>query len=237
VPGYTYHVTHRCHDRAFLFRFGKYRKAYREMLRQRLATYHVSLFSYCITSNHVHLLVRPSPSGALESLSCLLRSLEGDFAQFYNRRKKRENAFWGDRYHATMIDSGEHLWKCLCYIDLNMVRAGAVRHPKDWEWTAYQELMGLRRRYCLVDMTGLLDQLGAGSEDAFRRNYAHQIDVAIQRGELKREAKWTESLAVGSESFVERVGRQVDNRMQVTRLEDETDRSLWILREPQDVLA
>ena len=73
-----------------------------------------------------------------------MQSLEGDFAQFYNRRKGRQNAFWGDRYHATMIESGEHLWGCLLYIDLNMVRAGVVDHPKDWPWTGYQELMGHR---------------------------------------------------------------------------------------------
>ena len=234
VPGYTYHVTHRCHDRAFLLRFGKDRRAYREMLRQRLTACGVSLFSYCITSNHVHLLVRPDPSGALESLSRLMQSLEGDFAQSYNRRKKRRNACWGDRYHATMIDSGVHLWRCLLYIDLNMVRAGVVDDPKDWEWTAYRELMGERRRYRLLDKAGLLDQLGAGSEDAFMRNYAHELDATIQRGELKREAKWTESLAVGSASFIEKVGRQIGNRMQVERREDETDRSMWILRESHD---
>jgi len=28
------------------------------------------------------------------------------------------------------------------YIDLNMVRAGAVDHPKDWVWSGYQEIQG-----------------------------------------------------------------------------------------------
>lgn len=207
------------------------------MLRGRLEKYRVSLLSYCITSNHVHLLVRPEASGALESLSGLMRSLEGEFAQHYNLRKDRENAFWGDRYHATMIDTGEYLWKCLIYIDLNMVRAGVVKHPKDWEWTAYRELMGLRKRYCLVDKAALLDQTGAASEEAFESNYAHEVDAAVHRRELGREAKWTESLAVGSEAFVKRVGRQVDNRMRVEALEDVAGDSTWILRERQDRIA
>ena len=41
-------------------------------------------------------------------------------------------AFWEDRYHATAIEADDHLRRCLVYIDLNMVRAGVVKHPAEW---------------------------------------------------------------------------------------------------------
>jgi putative transposase len=41
-------------------------------------------------------------------------------------KKHRKGAFWEDRYHATAIESGEHLLRCLVYIDLDMVRVGRV---------------------------------------------------------------------------------------------------------------
>jgi putative transposase len=236
VPGYTYHVTHRCHNRAFLLKFRKHRTLYRELLRQRLDEFDLSLFSYCITSNHVHLLLRPDPSGGLGTLSRFMQSLEGDFAQEFNRQKKRKNAFWGDRYHATMIDSGDYLWKCLLYIDLNMVRAGVVGHPREWEWTAYNELMGTRKRYRLVDMAELLTQLGAGTEKSFRENYETCLTDAIARRAIERDAKWTESLAVGSATFVSEVGHSIRNRMAVETLEDERNRSMWIVRESNNRL-
>jgi putative transposase len=44
--------------------------------------------------------------------------------QEYNESKARHGAFWEDRYHATTVESDEHLHRCLVYIDLNMVRAG-----------------------------------------------------------------------------------------------------------------
>ena len=50
--------------------------------------------------------------------------------QEYNIRKQRKGAFWEDRYHATAIEQNDHLNRCLVYIDLNMVRAGVVNHPK-----------------------------------------------------------------------------------------------------------
>ncbi len=40
--------------------------------------------------------------------------------------KDRQGAYWEDRYHATAIESNNHLHRCITYIDLNMVRAGVV---------------------------------------------------------------------------------------------------------------
>jgi REP element-mobilizing transposase RayT len=78
------------------------------MLRERLGRHPVSLLGYCITSNHTHLLLVAQDSEA--DISRFMQSLEGDFAQAYNLRKKtRSGAFWGDRYHAVMVDTGAAL--------------------------------------------------------------------------------------------------------------------------------
>jgi hypothetical protein len=45
----------------------------------------------------------------------------------WNFFSKPNGAFWQDRYHATAIETGEHLWRCLVYVCLNMVRAGVVK--------------------------------------------------------------------------------------------------------------
>jgi len=52
------------------------------------------------------------------------------FARAYNRRKNPSNAFWGDNFHATLVEDGRYLWRCLCYIELNMVRCGVVAPPR-----------------------------------------------------------------------------------------------------------
>lgn len=81
-----------------------------------------------------------------------------------------------------------------------------VDHPKDWDWTGYQELTALRTRYCILATSRLLEHLGAGSYESFRTHYACCIDESITRDDMKRDEKWTESLAVGSESFVKKLG-------------------------------
>ncbi len=158
LPGQVYHVTHRCHNRAFLLKFARDRDAYRCMLRERLGRFPVSLLGYCLTSNHVHLLLQIQ-GGDPRILAQFMQTLEGDFAQAYNLRKGRSGAYWSDRYHAVMVERGEHLWRCLRYIDLNMVRAGVVREPAEWAWCGYGELVGLRRRYRVVDLSACAEAL------------------------------------------------------------------------------
>jgi len=45
-----------------------------------------------------------------------------------------------NRYHATTVESGDHLARCLVYIDTNMVRAGVVSHPSQWSFSGYNEI-------------------------------------------------------------------------------------------------
>lgn len=45
-----------------------------------------------------------------------MQYIAGRIGQEYNQRKKRKGAFWQDRYHATAIESGDHLWQCLVLV-------------------------------------------------------------------------------------------------------------------------
>lgn len=230
VAGAAYHLTHRCHDRAFLLKFAGDRDRYREILRQGVHTHTLALLSFAITSNHVHLLV--ADAGA-ETVARFMQAVQGRFAEEYNRRKKRSGSFWSDRYHATMIDGREHLWACLKYIDLNMVRAGVVSHPREWEWTAWQELAGDRERYRLIDRDALLDRLEGVSWTRFRRQYREMIDDAVRRAAgLRREACWTEALGVGSAAFVGGLEAALEGEGRRTRMDQaKGPKGTWVLRE------
>jgi hypothetical protein len=71
----------------------------------------------------------------------------GRMAQEDSRRKNRHGAFWEDRYHATAIQADDHLHRCVVYIDLDMVRAGVVKHPREWEHSGYREIHKPPSRY------------------------------------------------------------------------------------------
>jgi putative transposase len=95
-----------------LLKFPRDRKDYRQRLRHALTQFGLSLLDYCETSNHVHLLSR---SESPDQISRFMQVVEGEFAQAYNRRKNRSGTFWSDRFHATIIQPGAQLMRCMVY--------------------------------------------------------------------------------------------------------------------------
>jgi putative transposase len=76
--GGIFHVTHRCHNRAFLLKFARDRDLYRAKLREHLRVSGVALLDYCLTCNHVHLLLDATTR---EQMSELMRQVAGEFAR------------------------------------------------------------------------------------------------------------------------------------------------------------
>ena len=78
VDGGLFHLTDRCHNQAFLLKFARDRDAYRAKVREHSRQFNVSVLDYCVTSNHVHLLV-DAPERSL--VSGLMREVAGEFAR------------------------------------------------------------------------------------------------------------------------------------------------------------
>lgn len=116
-PGQIWHITHRCHERAFLLKFKRDRLRYLGWVFEARKRFGLCLLNYAVTSNHVHLLVKDTVE---EAIARSMQLIAGRTAQEFNLRKRRQRAFWEDSYHATAVEAGEHLHCCVVYIDLNM---------------------------------------------------------------------------------------------------------------------
>jgi putative transposase len=213
LDGYTYHLTHRCHDRRFLLKFREERDAYREWLRIGVKRYGVSVYAYCITSNHTHVVVYVHDR---EAVARLMQLSAGAVAQALNRRKDQQNSVWEHPYQCTMVQDGAHLLHCLRYVDMNMVRAGKVRHPREWRWCGYDELTGQRNRYRILDVEGLGQRLGLPDTRTLFDLHGREVQEQIEHRLFARQAHWTESLAVGSQDFVIAAESLHDKRRQFT---------------------
>jgi putative transposase len=200
LPGCVWHITHRCHKKEFLLKFVRDRRRYLQWLFEAKKRFGLSVLNYIVTSNHIHLLVRDS--GGRDVIPNSIQLIAGRTGQEFNQRKKRKGAYWEDRYHATAVGTDSHLIQCLLYIDLNMVRAGVVRHPSEWPFTGYNEIQAPRERYALVDYEGLRELLNFRRMEDLAEAYRGWIEDAIKGDGLLREGKWSESVAVGSESFI-----------------------------------
>ena len=91
------------------------------------------------------------------------------------------------------------------YIDLNIVRAGAVEHPSEWAFCGYNEIQVPPQRYTLIDRKQLMTVLGIDNSEGFGKIYKGWVDAALTRDNNVREDRWTQSIAVGGKDFVEMV--------------------------------
>ncbi len=172
--------------------------------------YGLVILNYNVTSNHTHLLVQDVNGKNVIPQS--IKLVAGRTAQEYNLRKNRKGAFWEDRYHATAIESDQHLFKCLVYIDLNMVRAGVVAHPSEWLFSGYNEIQKPRRKCVLIAYQKLAELTGFETYDAFRKFHLELVNESLRNGNNSRMAIWSESVAVGSETYVESIKRKLGLR-------------------------
>lgn len=172
IPGCIWHITYRCHKKEFLLKFAPDRCRFVSLL------------------------------GEAKCMPSAIQLVAGRTRQEYNQRKRRKGAFWEDRYHATAIESGEHLRRCLVYVDLNMVRASVVRRPAEWVHGGYHEIQGRRRRNTILALDALAEAAEAGSLEALAQAHREWAEAALTLEVQQRDEAWTRSLAVASDEFV-----------------------------------
>ena len=165
--------------------------------------YGLVVLNYAVTSNHIHLFVADDKDRDVIPNS--IKLIAGRTGQEFNQRKNRKGAFWEDRYHARAVENGAHLLQCLVYINLKMVRAGAVKHPPDWPYCGYGEIQRPKRKNILINYKRFQALLGFDNYENLQAAHKEWIASSLENGANIRDDKWTASLAVGSRVFVENV--------------------------------
>ncbi len=173
----------------------------------------------------------------MHDVSEYVKIVKQRFAVMWNKQRRTYGRFWADRFKSVLVEnSPEALRAVAAYIDLNAVRAGIVKDPKDYRWSGYGEAMAGQKqaRAGLKVAIGERDWrvasreyrkllYGMGSECAVdaqgrpKRQLSDQAaqEVNKQGGELSlpkllrcRVRYFTDGLVYGSERFVEGIYEQ-----------------------------
>jgi REP element-mobilizing transposase RayT len=134
-----YHVTARGNVGAPIHLDDHDRRRFLDVLEDVVSRFRWLCHTYCLMSNHFHLLVTtPSPS-----IASGMQRLNGLYAQSFNRRHSRKGHLFEGRYAARIVASERHLLESCRYIVFNPVRAELCGSPADWPWSSYRALAGL----------------------------------------------------------------------------------------------
>jgi REP element-mobilizing transposase RayT len=161
----------------------------------------------------------------MNDVSEFMKTFKQRFAIWFNRSHKRFGHLWAERFTSTIIEGNRHfaLQMVAAYIDLNPIRAGMVKDPKDYRWCGYGEaatstedtaktmLRGLRSALSegeLLDDAGVLTSYRVGlfaKGAAPKRRDAKA--VTISKEAFEKEMKAAEHLPEQEENLRKRESR------------------------------
>ena len=203
------HVIQRGNNRGTIFFGDDDRARYLDILRPAADRHRCAVHAYVLMPNHVHLLLTPASAGAC---GALMKEVGQRYAQHVNRTQGRTGTLWEGRFRSTLVQTEDYLLACQRYIELNAVRAGMVRHPRDYPWSSYR-----------AHADGRADPLvaphacyrGLGRDAATRRAaYRALVRAALAPELLDSIRTATNSGAVlGDRRFAERIAAKLGRRV------------------------
>ncbi len=204
-PGALYHITSRGNARQDIYNNDRDKTTFLEVLQSVVERCNWLCHSYCLMTNHYHLIVE-TPEG---NLSQGMRQLNGVYTQKFNQRYDSAGHLFQGRYKAILIEKESYLLSLCRYVVLNPVRAGIVHSPEQWIWNSYRATAGLTKKPPFLTIDWLLSQFGETREEAVKsyREYIH--------GSIEGETLWNElkgQMFLGSKGFLDRMKTHLEGK-------------------------
>jgi putative transposase len=134
--GSTNHCTWRAHNFAFVLLTAEAKAFFLELLAEYKDRYGIDINSYTVMDSHPHVQCRCRLHQ--KAFSAFWRSVNQRFARWSNIRTGRRGQVIMDRMKSARIQDGRYQLATMRYGDMNPVRAGIVRSPKDYPWSSYR---------------------------------------------------------------------------------------------------
>ena len=180
-----YHVTTRGNRAEPIFVDDEDRTALLATIGQGMERFQATGFAYCLMGNHYHLVLQTHRA----NLSCMMRHINGIYAQAYNRRHAKVGHLFQGRFHAILVQHDAYFLEVCRYVDLNPVRACMVPRPQDWPWSSYRAHAGRAKGQPWLDSETLYGCLTGGATrpekaDAYARFVSDGLAVKLWEKQL-----------------------------------------------------
>ncbi|WMN60889.1 transposase [Pseudoalteromonas xiamenensis] len=113
-----YHVTSRGNERQTIYRDEDDFARFLAVLMSVCERFNWVIHSYCLMTNHYHLLVETPDANLAKGM----RQLNGVYTQQFNRKYQRVGHLFQGRYKSILVDKDSYLLELCRYIVLNPVR-------------------------------------------------------------------------------------------------------------------
>lgn len=131
-----FHVMVQGINKENIFNYDKDKKKYLELITKTGQQINVDVISYCIMSNHSHLLIHINSTNELSEFMHKINTL---YALYYNKEYDRVGYVYRDRYKSQVIYSEQQLYACINYIHNNPVKAKICKKPNEYTYSSFKQ--------------------------------------------------------------------------------------------------
>jgi putative transposase len=132
------------------------RAEYLRLLREQCDLHGVRILSYCLMTNHVHLVAVPEEAG---DLARGIGEAHKRYTRYVNFREGVRGYLFQGRFFSCPLDR-RHLVAALRYVERNPVRAGLVARAWDYRWSSAAYHVGMVEKDALVEGRGVENLIG-----------------------------------------------------------------------------
>ncbi len=194
---YPYHIVTRTNGRKFLLTRPTY-EIFVAVLIEAIHRFAVHIHHVKLMDNHYHLIM----STPHANLSAAMQFINYQLARRINKLYGTTGHLWGQRFHATIIETDAYAHTCVRYLYQNGVRAGLCRtaseDPRLSSYAFYAE--GAPNRM-VVEPDDFYLKLG---ENPVQRQteFRNIVDTPLMGDEVQRTHQGLRRLFFGSSHFV-----------------------------------
>jgi len=199
-PDAWYHVMNRGRRGEEIFVGKKDYNVFIDLLKDIVADYNVNIASYCLMSNHYHLLLQTPEA----NISRSMRHLNGVYTQRYNRFYQCDGPLFRGRYKCILVEADSYLLELVRYIHRNPLEAGMVEDLGKYAWSSHNGYLSGAKKWNWLHKNYILSLFSKNKAESIRR-YKHFVseetlkEINLILGRRKLPA------ILGRKSFVDKM--------------------------------
>jgi REP element-mobilizing transposase RayT len=173
IAGATYHLTTRGNRGTEIVGDDADRAFWVGLVENTVAAYEWICHTYCLMTNHFHLLVETPQA----NISAGMQWLNGEHAKWFNWRYGLKGHLFQGRFWSEAVDDDAYFAEVVRYVALNPVRAGLAESAEAWRWSAFAATLGLVAVPSFLTTARVLNQFSDDPAEA-RRVFRDFVDGA-----------------------------------------------------------
>ena len=139
IPNIPHHITQRGVRSMNIFYKHEDYEYYKELLLTQSKLHNLKIISYCLMTNHIHIIAIPKNKN---SLSKAIGETHRLYTRKINFEQKVKGHLFQERFYSTPLDE-EHFLFALKYVEQNPVKAFMVKFPWDYKYSSAKYRLNL----------------------------------------------------------------------------------------------